>query len=333
MKVQAIFLKNLLDYAAFQQMDTVALKSLMANPDADLNSQEGMVPASDYINVLESIIEESRNSHCGLSIGSFLNLSSLGLVLEISLNTSSLKQGIYILEKFLLSKFPIVSFAFVEGTGYTALQLDSSVENEKVKNELLNMVMYIIYRELKLMLPNGEVPKIRFPFSNNEEMSLFFKEEVFHDHNHLIILPENLDGLQINVNRVKDIELLLPKFVSMLNQSDSYSKEFSKNVRVMTLNMCDPEIPNLKQVQKQFACSERTFQRRLTGEGTTFRNIVNEIKEELANYLSNEHHLKTKDIAYILGYSESSAYLHAQKEWKSKSKQNKKGALQESVFT
>ncbi len=80
--------------------------------------------------------------------------------------------------------------------------------------------------------------------------------------------------------------------------------------------MCNPEIPNLNQVQKQFACSERTFQRRLTAEGTSFRKIVNEIKEELSDYLSNERHLKTKDIAYILGYSESSAYLHALKGWK-----------------
>jgi len=318
MKIHALFLKNLLDYSSFQKMNTAALRSLMENPNIDLNDQEEMVAAEDYVNILKNIIENSRSTDCGLTIGSFLNLHSLGLVLQISLSTSSLKQGINILGEFLRCKFPIISFTFVQGLDGTALRLESSVENKEVKKELLNMVLYIIYRELKLMLSNEQAPEIRFPFSKKEETILFFKEEVFYDSDHLIILPENLDELEINLNSVKEIEMLLPKFVSMLNQSDYSSRWFSKNVRDMALNMCNPEIPNLKQVQKQFACSERTFQRRLTAEGTSFRKIVNEIKQELSHYLSNEKHLKTKDIAYILGYSESSAYLHALQEWRGK---------------
>ncbi len=319
MKVHAPFLKNLLDYASFQKIDTLTLKGLMANPDIDFNGSEEMVAAEDYVMVLEKIIEHAKSSYCGLSIGAFLNLSSLGLVLEISLSTSSLKQGIHILEQYLRHKFPIVSFAIVKDSNSAALRLDSSVENKEVKRELLNMVLYIIYRELKLMLPNGQAPQIGFPFYKDEETSLFFKEEVFYSADHLILLPENYDEWEINLNRVKEIEMLLPKFVSMLNESGRQAEAFSKTVKGMVLHMCDPEIPNFKQVQKQFACSERTFQRRLMAEGTSFRKITNAIKKELSYYLSNEKHLKTKDIAYILGYSESSAYLHALKAWRNKS--------------
>ena len=86
----------------------------------------------------------------------------------------------------------------------------------------------------------------------------------------------------------------------------------------MALNMCNPEIPSLKQVLHQFSYSERTFQRKLTAEGTSFRSITNEIKMELSNYLMKEKHLKVKDVAFILGYSDSSAFLHAVKGWKEK---------------
>ncbi len=309
MRIRGTFLKNLLDYATFQNMDTMVLKHLVSNQNIDFNNPEEMVNSKDYLIVFQKIIEGLKTSSCGLNIGSYLNLSSLGLVLEISLNTSSIKQGVYILEKFLKSQFPIVSFTLVED----ALRLESSVANEELRRELLNMVLYIVYRELKLMLPNELTTQIKFPFSKQEDNRLFFNDKVEYSVDHIIVLPDNLDKLEINMKRVNKIELLLPKFVLMLNQSDSKSKEFSKNVKSMTLNMCNPEIPNLNQVQKQFAYSERTFQRRLTAEGTSFRRIVNEIKEELSHYLSNEKHLKTKDIAYILGYSESSAYLHALK--------------------
>ncbi len=316
MKIHAPFLKNLLEYASFQNINTTDLKRHMTNPYIDLNDPEEMVNAEDYLIILENIIEETKNVNCGLSMGAFFNLSSLGLVLDISLNTSSLRQGIYILEKFLKYKFPIVSFEIVEESDYSSLRLESSVKNKEVRKELLNMALYIVYRELTLMLPNGQTPQIRFPFSSNDESNLFFDEDVFYGSDHLILLPENLDELEINLNRVRQIELLLPKFVLMLNQSDRNSKEFSQDVKGMALHLCNPEIPSLKQVQNQFACSERTFQRRLSAEGTSFRSIVNDIKEELSYYLSNEKHLRTKDIAYILGYSESSAYLHALKKWK-----------------
>lgn len=83
----------------------------------------------------------------------------------------------------------------------------------------------------------------------------------------------------------------------------------------MILNMCSPELPTLEQVCKQFAMSQRTFQRKLTQEGHSFRTITNDIKKELAAYLREGNKMKTQDIALILGYSESSAYLHAAKNW------------------
>lgn len=315
MKVKGLFLKHLLDYASFQNMDTIALKQLTTEPHTNLCDLELMINANDYLIVLQNILETSKTNSCGLNIGAYLNLKSLGLVLDISLNTSSIKQGIYILENYLKSQFPVVSLSLIEDSTYYTLQLQSAIENETLKRELLNMVLCIVYRELKLMLPIAFVPQIKFPFSNKENTSLFFEEDTKYSAYHQVILPRDLDKLEINVNNVKEIELLLPKFISMLNEGDYNSKAFSKKVKSMILNMCNPEIPNLKQVQKQFVYSERTFQRRLTAEGTSFRSIVNGIKKELSFYLSNEKHLKTKDIAYIMGYSDSSAYLHALKNW------------------
>lgn len=83
----------------------------------------------------------------------------------------------------------------------------------------------------------------------------------------------------------------------------------------MTLNMCKPEIPTFVEVSKQFPLSVRTIQRKLTTEGFSFRKISDDIKRELSTYLSIGKQMKTQDIAYLLGYSESSAYLHAVNRW------------------
>jgi len=317
MQIYGAFLNSLLDYAAFRNMDVKALKNLINDTDFKKPHPDKMVAAKDYLKVLQRIIDFKEDDNTGLNIGSYFNLSSLGLVLEISLSTSSIKQGIFILKNFLESKFPIVSLGLKEQSGSNILCFESIVDDKRLSRHLLDMVLCIVNRELKLMLPKGINPQVCIPFKEKEQVDLFFDGEPTYAESHKIVLPQDLDKLEINVNRIKEIEILLPKFISMLNQNDKNSDEFSKNVRGMALNMCNPEIPNLKQVQKQFPCSERTFQRKLTLEGTSFRNIVNDIKKELAEYLSNERHLRTKDIAYILVYSGPSAYLHALKRWQS----------------
>lgn len=320
MKVFAPYLGSLLDYAAYQNLDSETLRNVLVNPDLDTDNPNEMVDAKDYLAVFNHIVETTDNEYCGLNFGCYLNLGALGLVLEISLNTSSIEQGVLILQNFLDKKFPLVSASVIKDSQQYILELDSSIEDVQLKRHFLDMVLSIIYRELKLMLPHPFIPKIRLPFADDEPYSNALNAEVTHHSHNQIVLPLEIVNTEINKNKVREIELLLPKFMTMLNESGEAGKAFSYQVRNMILNMCSPEIPNFEQVQKQFPYSHRTIQRKLTNESMSFRAIVNNIKQELSNYLINEKHLKTKDVAFILGYSESSAYLHAIKSWNKKNR-------------
>ncbi|WP_109437348.1 MULTISPECIES: hypothetical protein [Aquimarina] len=318
MKVFAPYLISLFDYAAYQEIDIHALEEVLANQNIDLNHLPEMINAEEYLVIFNKIIEVIDSDYYGLNFGCYLNLQALGLVLEISLNTSSIEQGVFILQNFLKSKFPLVSISIIKDKETYSLLLDSSVENPKSKRHLLDMVLSIIYRELKLMLPNTLVPNIKLPYINDKPYHELLNTMVVYDRNYLIVLPIEVLKTEINKNKIKEIELLLPKFIALLSENKKGEKVFSNQIRNMTLNMCSPEIPNFEQVLKQFPYSKRTMQRKLMDEGMSFRRIVNTIKKELSNYLLNEKHLKTKDVAFILGYSESSAYLHAVKSWKIK---------------
>ena len=316
MKIFAPYLLSLLEYAEYQDFDRSTLKDVLVNQDIDLSNCEEMINAREYMDVFDKIIKLSKNEYCGLNFGSYLNLGALGLVVEISLNTSSIEQGVVILQNYLANKFPLVSIEIIKDSENYILQLDSSVQGTMLNRNLLDMVLYIIYRELKLMLPNTFTPLIRLPFTDNKPYCDSLNTEVTYNSNYQIVLPLGVLKTEINKNKIKEIELLLPKFIAMLNENKKDNNIFSYQIRNMALNLCSPEIPDFEQVQKQFPYSKRTIQRKLTQEGTNFRDIINTIKKELSTYLANEKHLKTKDIAFILGYSDSSAYLHATKSWK-----------------
>lgn len=71
-------------------------------------------------------------------------------------------------------------------------------------------------------------------------------------------------------------------------------------------------------VAANFNISTRSLQRKLKEEGITYLQIVEEVRKTLAiNYLTNENY-SVKDIAYILGYNEQSAFLRAFKRWTNK---------------
>jgi AraC-like DNA-binding protein len=60
--------------------------------------------------------------------------------------------------------------------------------------------------------------------------------------------------------------------------------------------------------------SVRTLQRRLRDEGTSFEQVVDALRREMAaEYLDKE--LAIQEIAWLLGYAEASAFHHAFKRW------------------
>ena len=316
MKISAPHIANLFDYGRYQGINEASLRSLLDVNELDVCNPQNTVSKSEFLTVYKTLVDKTNNSYFGLYYGCYLNIKALGFIAELSLNTSSIEQAVYFLQEYLKTTFPLVSLSVIENNSVYALQLNSVIENITLKNHLLDTVFCFIYRELKLMLPNDFLPILHLPYSKVDEYSKLLGTKVESGKTHLLQLDSKVLGSEINKKRVKEIELLLPQFMLMLDNKNTTYKEFSLQMRSMILNMCSPEIPTFEQVSKQFPLSNRTIQRKLTEEGQSFRKISDDIKRELSFYLAKGKQIKTQDIAYILGYSEPSAYLHAVKRWK-----------------
>ena len=68
-------------------------------------------------------------------------------------------------------------------------------------------------------------------------------------------------------------------------------------------------------VARQLGLSERTLSRALSAEGTSFIKILEEFKAALARRYLSDRELPISEIAWLLGYQESSAFTHAFKRW------------------
>ncbi|HVK77274.1 MAG TPA: helix-turn-helix transcriptional regulator [Kofleriaceae bacterium] len=68
-------------------------------------------------------------------------------------------------------------------------------------------------------------------------------------------------------------------------------------------------------VARRLGMSERTLQRRLKDEGTTFAVLVDEVRTDLARMYLADDRLAVYEVAFLLGFSEPSAFNRAFKRW------------------
>ena len=72
------------------------------------------------------------------------------------------------------------------------------------------------------------------------------------------------------------------------------------------------------EVAKDLLMSSRTFQRRLNEEGTSFADVLNDTRKELAHQYIMDDSLPIKEVSYLLGFSEAANFSRAFKRWTGK---------------
>lgn len=81
-----------------------------------------------------------------------------------------------------------------------------------------------------------------------------------------------------------------------------------------TVAICEAQCREL--VARELNLSARTLRRRLTEAGTSYRALVDEVRQTLAEEMLGIGALSVEDVAIRLGYAEASSFIYAFKRWK-----------------
>ncbi|MEZ4899149.1 MAG: AraC family transcriptional regulator [Saprospiraceae bacterium] len=95
----------------------------------------------------------------------------------------------------------------------------------------------------------------------------------------------------------------------------AYTDHLLKASYQMILEALPSGIPSINQMAEHQGMSARTFKRRLSGKGWTFRALVQNIQQEVAVNLLRNSKQSMAEIAFQTGFSEQSAFNRAFKRW------------------
>jgi len=73
--------------------------------------------------------------------------------------------------------------------------------------------------------------------------------------------------------------------------------------------------PSKSDVAQSLCMSERTLQRRLDGEGVTFKSLMDVVRRDLADNLLRRSDASLDDLAFALGFADESAMYRACRRW------------------
>lgn len=90
---------------------------------------------------------------------------------------------------------------------------------------------------------------------------------------------------------------------------------FSMRVRQVIATELSSALPTATEAARRLHMSRRTLQRLLQEEGTTFVGLVETLRRDLATGYLREPSISIGEVAFLLGFSEASAFHRAFKRW------------------
>ena len=89
------------------------------------------------------------------------------------------------------------------------------------------------------------------------------------------------------------------------------SVSISEQVKWILKRLLAGARPEVSAVAREIGLSDRTLQRRIDDDGTTFRKLLREARQELAREHLNRPDIDVAEVAYLLGYEDSNSFYRA----------------------
>jgi AraC-like DNA-binding protein len=305
---------------------------LMENPDERTSS-------AIYYSLWHQVIQRSQRENLSLYWGEAFNFAAFGIVGYVLVNCQTLGEA--------LEKFARFTTLFCGGT-LTQISVsggqvfcDCSPPVIATSEAALNtgrrcvvestLVCILVGTEAltgKALRPSS-VWFQHAPPADTAEFNRIFQTEIKFSMpvNRLIFDAACLDWsvLSRNANLLAIFEPQAEAMLATLNQ-ESYSQQVAEAIA----QHLKGELPKLEAIARDLTISSRQLQRLLQSEGTTFQKLLDATRKQLALHHLQDAQIPIHHIAFLLGFSDPTAFNRAFKRWTGNPPRLYRQSLQES---
>ena len=290
--------------------------------DADiLKDNSKHVPSHAMEQLLSLLIEASGDPCFGLHSAQFVEPASYSVLGYISMNCSTLRMiqaKIPIYEK-IVGDMGVTSIEIADGYAlqrWTCRFNDKRVRKHEVENVLASWCLFarrfLNFEGWHSIWFEHEGPTD--PTSLKEYIKIFGCDVLFNQPaSGFRFIESALDEVFPQANE-QLLQMLLEHATSILASLDK-NQSVTDQVKNLLRLVLKQQTPSSQIIAEMLDMSSRTLQRKLDEEGTSYKDLLNELRLELAIYYLKNTDLSLESIAYQLGYAEARSFYRRFKLW------------------
>ena len=286
---------------------------------AAVSKPDGFIPCAQFARLLDEAARAIGDDCFGLHFGERFNPKDVGPIAYVIMNSPTIEAGFRNAGRYLSvhNQAAKVSFSVDGRFAYARhLLVDPAIEAPRQHNEYS---MAVALNMIRLMAGSGWAPlETHFahpdPGQHSEQARVFGAPVSFgRDANAFVIEREFLDR-QVPAADQRLYPTLRRYLDEVLTEVPREDDLLASVRRAVAESMRHGD-PGLTTVGERVAMGPRTLQRRLKDQGVEFKALVDDTRRLFAlTYLRNPDHTLA-EIAYLLGYSEVSAFNRAFRRW------------------
>ncbi|MBD2699325.1 AraC family transcriptional regulator [Spirosoma sp. BT702] len=316
---------NLILYAAKQcGADTDTLARAIGVTSEQLRNPDERVSISKVQALWQEIVNTTGDADVALKLGELVNPLTVGVLAYVMMHAPTLGKA---LEK--LCHYQDIACEGVRTTGHFTtsttgekqyvLSLQITSNSIIYPHHTFNSELSIYLSVMRALTGQPIVPcEVHFayphPIDTREHERVFSSARLTFDAN---VTAMVLDATLLDLPILNASSTLLDLFEKHAAASLDRLKTptLSRRVKTEIVSMMKGEEPTLAAIADRLAMGIRTLQLHLKDAGTTYQQLLDETRKELAVSHLREPNLSTTDIAYLLGFAEPSVFFRSFKKW------------------
>lgn len=319
--VMAALVAGNLSAAAAFGLPTSELMARAGLSEAALADPDGRVPLSSYVRLLQAIDAEPRALEFGFWLGSTVSVRALGVVGFAMQHASDVRSAFRCLDRFRKVMGDRVSPIIEESDDHVTFRQTEPAELAGLASAGVSgpVGTLTLLRELSGCSATAPLAvEAAFQHAAPADLSpyqaaLGCPVRFGATETRLVVQRAVFD---VPIERA-DPALFgyLALHATALEARLPRDQTLAATLREALLERLAEGEPEQGVLARRLGMSERTLQRRLRAEGTTFAALLDELRAELARQYLGDKALAVFEVAYLLGYSEPSAFNRAFRRW------------------
>lgn len=310
----------LLHYAEQHALDRDELMHAVGLSDQSLANPDSRIPLATMRKLWRVVIAQSDDDYLGINVGRTLSVREMGLVGYAMYHSTDLHRALKNLSRYGRIVSEAVQFTLIESGDRVILRCHAHPFMVALRHPIESTLSVVITVARELTGTSLVPVRVRLPSSKPRATtaytSLFGTAVTFG----FAVAELEFNKQQMNLPmQAPDstlsgylAELAEAKITALGNRSSDLVDQVRRAIWASLPN----EKPDLQMIASQTGISARTLQRRLHNAGTSFSAVLEDFRREMAVELRTNSGFAAAEVAFMLGYSESSAYHRAARRWR-----------------